>query len=133
MKRSPEPARSFRRRAVEGVCEIDCFDPTTVSVARSALPSENALDEAAECFQVLAHPGRLRILKALQGRELCVCDIAQLLGASMSGTSQQLRELRRLGYYTVADPFWVRLAETVLARVGASRPAARPRRKPIPA
>ena len=66
----------------------------------------------------------LRVLKALEERELCVCDLAHVLGISLSGTSQQLRELRRLGavdfkaqgklaYYRIADPFWLELADSV--------------------
>ena len=120
----------FRRRASDGVCEVDCVDPSTVAAARRSLPSEAVLRQAAEAFKTLGNPGRLRILKALEGRELCVCDISDVLGLSMSGTSQQLRELRNLGaieyrvdgklvYYTLADTFWLELAESVLDRAGA--------------
>lgn len=131
MNRTPRTSTAaFRRRASEGVCEIDCVDPTTVAAARRSLPTEAVLRSAANVFKTLGNPGRLRILKALEGRELCVCDISGVLGLSMSGTSQQLRELRNLGaieyrvdgklvYYTLADTFWLKLAESVLDRVGA--------------
>lgn len=133
-----------RRRVAEGVCEVDCVDPSSVAAARRVLPPERDLRRAADSFQALAHPGRLRILKALNGRELCVCDVASLLGISMSGASQQLRELRNLGaveyriagklaYYTVADAFWLELAEAVLQRLDSAQPAARSRRKSVPA
>lgn len=141
MSKNAEP---LRRRADEGVCEVDFVDPSSVAAARSVLPSEAELRRAADSFQALAHPGRLRILKALYGRELCVCDIAALLGISMSGASQQLRELRNLGaveyrtagklaYYTVADAFWLELADSVLGRLADARPTARSRRKSVPA
>lgn len=95
--------------------------------AREALPSEAELRRAADAFRVLANPNRLRVLKALQGRELCVCDLREVLGISMSGTSQVLRELRNLGavefrtegklaYYRLADPSWLQVAEGVLER-----------------
>lgn len=133
-----------RRQVAEGVCEIDFVDPTAVAAARSVLPAETDLRRAADAFQVLAHPGRLRILKALNGRELCVCDIASLLGISMSGASMQLRELRNIGaveyraagklaYYTVADGYWLDLADSALARLAAPQSSARSRRRSVPA
>ena len=120
-----------QRRVSEGVCEIDCINPDAVRAARESLPSEAVLRRAAERFKTLGHPGRLRILRALEGRELCVCDIADVLGVSMSGASQHLRSLRNMGavdyradgklaYYTLADPFWLRLAETLLEKLNGS-------------
>ncbi len=121
--------RSMKRRAKEGVCEVDCVDGPRVSAARAALPPLQVSREVATALKVLAHPGRLRVLKALEGRELCVCDLAHVLGLSMSGMSQQLRELRRLGavdfrtegklaYYRIADPFWLEVAGSVTGRLG---------------
>lgn len=113
-----------QRRVTEGICEVDCVDGPRASTARAALPPEDESRNTADALKVLAHPGRLRILKALDDRELCVCDLAHVLGISLSGTSQQLRELRRLGavtfraqgklaYYRIADPFWLELAGSV--------------------
>ena len=112
------------------VCETDQFDPRMVSEARAALPPETELRRAADAFRVLANPNRLRALKAFQGRELCVCELREVLGISMSGTSQALRELRSLGavdfrtqdnpaYYRLADPSWLQIAEVVLDRFAA--------------
>lgn len=119
------------RSAAEGACEVDYVDPVSVRAARAALPPEDALRSAADCFKTLGHRNRLRVLKALEGRELCVCDVAEVLGASMSGASQFLRALRVLGavnyrtegklaYYTLADPFWLAIAESVLEKVAGS-------------
>ncbi len=118
----------MRRRVEEGICEVDCVDAAKATAARAALPPQRDSREVADALKVLAHPGRLRVLHALEGRELCVCDLAQVLGLSMSGTSQQLRELRRLGavdfraqgklaYYRIADPFWLHLATSVWAKL----------------
>lgn len=115
-------------RAQEGVCEVNLVDATKVAEARVALPSERELRRAADAFRALANPNRLRVLKALQGRELCVCDLREVLGISMSGTSQVLRELRNLGavefrvegklaYYQLADPYWHELAEGVFEKL----------------
>ena len=116
------------RRVSEGICEVDCVDGPRAVAARAALPPEEESRAVAEAIKVLAHPGRLRVLHALDGRELCVCDLAHVLGVSMSGVSAQLRELRRLGavtfrtqgklaYYSVADAFWLELVGSVARKV----------------
>lgn len=122
----------MKRWVKEGVCEVDCVDGPRASAARAALPPLVVSRDVAAALKVLAHPGRLRVLKALEGRELCVCDLAHVLDLSMSGMSQQLRELRRLGavdfraegklaYYRIADPFWLELAESVAGRLDGVR------------
>lgn len=127
------------RRASDGVCEIDFVDPQEVAAARERLPPARALRSTAEGFKALGNPSRLRILIALEGRELCVCDIAELLGVSMSGASQQLRTLRNLGavdyrtegrlaYYTLADPFWLDVAEAMIEKLGGASIARGPGR-----
>ena len=103
------------------------------ALPRARLRPEGDLRDMARAFKALAHPNRLRILQALEGRELCVCDLSHLLGLSMSGTSQQLKELRDLGaidyrtegrlvFYTLTDPFWIELSESVAARLGQASP-----------
>ncbi|MDA2916315.1 metalloregulator ArsR/SmtB family transcription factor [Nitrospinae bacterium AH_259_B05_G02_I21] len=59
------------------------------------------IDEAttlglAEIFRALGDPTRVRILHALAASELCVCDLAAILGMSQSAVSHQLRLLRSL-------------------------------------
>lgn len=119
----------MKRRVNQGVCEVDCIDGPRAAAARAALPPMEVSRQVAGALKVLAHPGRLRVLKALEGRELCVCDLAHVLGLSMSGMSQQLRELRRLGavdfrtegklaYYRIAEPFWLEVVESVTGRLG---------------
>ena len=51
----------------------------------------------AETFQALADPTRVRIISALMEDELCVYDLAELVGMSQSAVSHQLRILRSLG------------------------------------
>ena len=51
----------------------------------------------AETFQALADPTRVRIISALMENELCVYDLADLVGMSQSAISHQLRILRSLG------------------------------------
>ncbi|MDF1799270.1 MAG: metalloregulator ArsR/SmtB family transcription factor [Planctomycetota bacterium] len=112
------------RKVSKGLCEVDCVDGPRAQQALAGLPPEEQSRSLADAMKVLAHPGRLRALWALEGRELCVCDLAHVLGISFSGMSQQLKELRRIGavdfrsqgklaYYRIADPFWLELAGTV--------------------
>jgi ArsR family transcriptional regulator len=82
----------------------------------------------AETFKVLGDATRVRILDALSRSELCVCDIAQLLGLSESAVSHQLRLLRgmrlvrarrdgRMVFYTLEDQHIVRLFEQGMEHV----------------
>ena len=50
-----------------------------------------------ELLKVLADPTRLRIVALLAQRELCVCDLEDLLGVSQSMTSHHIGVLRRAG------------------------------------
>jgi DNA-binding transcriptional ArsR family regulator len=72
------------------------------------------VEALAETFSALGDPTRVRILDALAAGELCVCDIASLVGISESAASHQLRLLRgmrlvrprragRQVYYAVDD------------------------------
>lgn len=53
--------------------------------------------ELAEIFRLLGDPTRLRLLEALSGEELCVCDLAALIAMTSSAVSHQLRLLRTAG------------------------------------
>lgn len=78
------------------------------------MPIEEEVTELAELFKMLSDPTRVRILFAILESEMCVCDIAELVGSSQSAVSHQLRILkqarlvkyRRLGksaIYSVSD------------------------------
>lgn len=90
----------------------------------------------AETFRVLGDVTRVRILDAISRSELCVGEIADLLGLTESATSHQLRLLRNMRlvrqrrdgksiYYTLDDQHIVRLFEQGLEHVqenGRGRP-----------
>lgn len=63
------------------------------SVAR-ALVSRTAAADLAHTFALLGDPTRARVVHALSVNELCVSDLARLLGVSQSALSHQLRLLR---------------------------------------
>ena len=81
------------------VCEVACVDQVHVERARRALPADATLRTLAETFRALGDPTRLRIVAALAAGgvgELCVCDLATLVGVSPSAVSHSLRTLREL-------------------------------------
>ncbi len=59
------------------------------------MPEEGALFDLAELFKVFGDSTRIRILYLLFESEMCVCDIAQLLGMTQSAISHQLRALKK--------------------------------------
>jgi len=80
-------------------CQIPCFDQDKVGEIQKALTGEEArLPELAEFYKLLGNVTRLKILLALADTELCVCDIAHVLGLSMAATSHQLKLLRDKGW-----------------------------------
>lgn len=90
--------------------------------------SSRAIQALADTFRVLGDPTRVRILDALSGGELCVCDIAGLAGISESAVSHQLRLLRgmrlvrprrsgRQVYYALDDHHIIELLHQGLTHV----------------
>ena len=77
-------------------CEVEFVDEKKVRRARRAMKPPEAVSALAELFKVLGDPTRIRIAYALSREELCVCDIANLLGVSQSAVSHSLRALRQL-------------------------------------
>jgi len=61
---------------------------------RRGLMGDAAVRDVAQTFGILGDPTRVRILDALSGGALCVCDLAALVGISESAMSHQLRLLR---------------------------------------
>jgi len=63
----------------------------------AGMPAEELVERLVETFRVLADPTRVRILYLLSRAELCVHDLAQLLGVSQPAASPHLRILRMQG------------------------------------
>jgi ArsR family transcriptional regulator len=85
-----------------------------VERVRKSMPDEDTLYDLTELFRIFGDSTRIRILYALFDAELCVCDIAAVLGMTQSAISHQLRALktarlvkgRREGktvFYSLAD------------------------------
>jgi len=97
------------------ICQVRCFNVELVAQAEQSLPADEFLEEAQVLFGALADRSRLKILYALSGgAELCVCDVASLLGIKIATASHHLRKLRdlkilkyrndgKLAYYSLRD------------------------------
>ena len=112
-----------------GSCKTFVFDEERVQRARERALDENTVQDVADTFKVLAHPTRVRIIRALALEELCVCDLAQVVDLSVSATSHQLQALRKmklvryrmdgkLAYYSLRDPFVLALITDCVQHLG---------------
>ena len=80
----------------EDKCEIWAVDKEKVTETKKRLPPDETFTVLAETFGALADSNRAKILHSLADQELCVCDIACVVGISESAISQHLRILRTL-------------------------------------
>ena len=65
-----------------------------LNAVKNELPTEELLCDLADLFKLFGDTTRMRILFSLFEAEMCVCDIAQLLGMTQSAISHQLRALK---------------------------------------
>jgi ArsR family transcriptional regulator len=77
-------------------CEESFIHEDQVLAAQAHLIDGLTSTHLARTFQALSDPSRVRLISALADTELCVCDLAAVLGMSQSAVSHQLRSLRDL-------------------------------------
>lgn len=81
----------------QGICEIYCHDEEKVSRVSEALNNVNTRD-IARMFKALSDDTRMKIIYALcQEDELCVCDVAHVIGSTVATASHHLRLLKQMG------------------------------------
>ncbi len=101
-------------------CDIAVVHVDKVRAIKERLPHGRVLQGVAELFKVMGDPTRARIVHALTNEELCVCDLAAVLGMSVSAVSHHLRILRnlrlvkfrregRMVYYSLDDEHVIRI------------------------
>jgi len=109
-------------------CDEQCVHTQLVDKVLKELPDEDALYDLAELFKVFGDSTRVRILFALFGAELCVCDLSEALDMTQSAISHQLQILRtnklvksrREGkqvYYSLADEHVVTIIAQGLSHI----------------
>ena len=75
-------------------CELMCAHEEIVEKVQKEMPDEDTLYDLTELFRIFGDSTRIRILYVLFEAEMCVCDIAALLGMTQSAISHQLRALK---------------------------------------
>jgi DNA-binding transcriptional ArsR family regulator len=95
-------------------CDCNTIHEDVVNEVREHMPEEDNLLDLSELFKVFGDSTRVKILCALLQAEMCVCDIAVLLGMTKSSISHQLRILKqaklvkyqkdgKVVYYSLSD------------------------------
>lgn len=104
------------------ICEIECVNEKAVQKVKSRMLDDKTILKITNTSKILGDPTRVKILFALSQKELCVCDLAALLGMTQSAISHQLRLLRnfnlvkfrkegKIAYYSLADEHVIKLIE----------------------
>ena len=95
-------------------CDCEVIHEDVVNRVRAALPDGKSFYDLANLYKMFADNTRVRILWAISCEEMCVCDLAVLLGMTKSAISHQLKLLRlsnlvkfnkqgKVVYYSLAD------------------------------
>lgn len=96
------------------ICDCDVIHEQLVEDTRGKMQAEAEYLELAALFKMFGDGTRVKILHALELNEMCVCDLAALLGMTKSAISHQLKALRlanlvkfrrdgQVIYYSLAD------------------------------
>ncbi|MFG6116870.1 ArsR/SmtB family transcription factor [Halobacillus sp. SY10] len=96
-------------------CEVFCYDEEIVNRLSRKIENEK-FTSTADIFKALSDETRLKIAYILtQETELCVCDVANIIGTTNATASHHLRHLRnmhiaksrkqgKLVFYSLDDP-----------------------------
>ena len=109
-------------------CDVRVIHLDRVNRAKAEAIREKELEHLARTYRVMGDPSRLKIIMALSGGEMCVCDLAAYSGLSESAASHQLRRLKDLSivrnrregkilYYRLDDSHVLDLLETGLEHI----------------
>lgn len=96
------------------MCDCDMIHEKVVENTRGRMQKEAEYLDLAALFKMFGDGTRVKILHALELNEMCVCDLAALLGMTKSAISHQLKALRlsnlvksrrdgQVVYYSLAD------------------------------
>lgn len=96
------------------ICDCEVIHREAVEDTRKKMREEQEYQCLASLFKMFGDGTRVKILYALEQNEMCVCDLAALLGLTKSAVSHQLKALRlsnlvkfrrdgQVVYYSLAD------------------------------
>lgn len=109
-------------------CNCNIIHEDIVEKVKNTIPDEGVLYDLADLFKVFGDSTRIKIICALFQSEMCVCDIAALLGMNQSAISHQLRVLKqarlvkfrkdgKVVYYSLDDEHVKKIFDQGLAHI----------------
>ncbi len=90
-----QPKKLKERQKAE-TCDVRVVHLERVARARDEAISQREAERLALTYKALGDPTRLKMVMALAGGEMCVCDLAAFLGLTESAVSHHLRRLKDL-------------------------------------
>lgn len=113
-------------------CSCTVIHEDIVNEVKKSIPEEETLYDLADLFKIFGDTTRIKILCALFQAEMCVCDIAALLGMTQSSISHQLRVLKqsrlvkfrkegKVVYYSLEDEHVKRIFDQGLLHISEKR------------
>lgn len=79
------------------LCQCKEVHDQVVEKIKESIPDDTTVQKLSELFKVFGDGTRLKIIYALLQKELCVCDICEVVEMSQSSVSHQLRLLKTTG------------------------------------
>lgn len=109
-------------------CDCNIIHKEAVDEVLNKMPTNNIFNNLANLFKLIGDNTRCHILFALDQKEMCVCDLANVLNMTKSSISHQLAILRKSGivkckrvgkevYYTLDDDHINKLFEIGLEHI----------------
>ncbi len=109
-------------------CDCNIVHRELVERALSQMPDDNIIAKLSEFYKIMGDATRCRLICALQGGEMCVCDLANVLSMSKSSISHQLSKMRACGvvkfrregkevYYSLDDGHILEIFGTTLTHI----------------
>ena len=81
----------------EYICDCGVVHTERVERAKAQMPSDEVFSKLSDFYKILGDRTRCKIISALQGGEMCVCDLANALSMTKSSVSHQLSKMRECG------------------------------------
>ena len=81
----------------EYICDCNAINQKTVEAVQKVMPEKRFFDVLSDFYKVLGDNTRCRMIFALKQKEMCVCDLANVLSMSKSSVSHQLANMRTRG------------------------------------
>lgn len=116
----------------EFTCDCNVVHRSLVDAALSEMPDEEVIARLASFYKMMGDGTRCRIICALRDREMCVCDLCNVLSMSKSSVSHQLSKMRDSGivkcvrrgrevYYSLDDGHVCEIFATTVAHIDHKR------------